>query len=70
MFPPQELKIQPSLNSSLIPTHLSGESAEAPAAGSPDKQVGQQKLLFVFTFKLSKLAYRQDEAMAQPSGSS
>jgi glycogen synthase kinase 3 beta len=48
-FTEQELKIQPSLNSSLIPTHLSGESAEAPAAGSPDKQ---------------------DEAMAQPSGSS
>jgi hypothetical protein len=38
----QELKIQPTLNSQLVPPHLQGaEPAEAPAAPTPeaDKQV-------------------------------
>jgi len=37
-FTEQELKIQPNLNSSLIPVHLAGEAAEGATAGSPDKQ--------------------------------
>lgn len=53
-FTEQELKIQPSLNSQLVPAHLQGASesaAETPAAAAPE-------------------ADKQDEAMAQPSGSS
>merc|ERR1711974_409503 len=53
-FTEQELKIQPSLNSQLVPAHLQGASesaAETPAAPAPE-------------------ADKQDEAMAQPSGSS
>jgi len=53
-FTEQELKIQPSLNSQLVPAHLQGateSAAETPAAPAPE-------------------ADKQDEAMAQPSGSS
>jgi len=53
-FTEQELKIQPSLNSQLVPAHLQGASesaTETPAAPAPE-------------------ADKQDEAMAQPSGSS
>jgi len=58
-FTEQELKIQPSLNSQLLPAHLSGaaEAGEAGAAGVASSQQGAD-------------IEKQDEAMTQPSTSS
>jgi len=59
-FTEQELKIQPSLNSQLLPAHLSAaaEAGEAGAAGAGAGQPGAADL------------EKQDEAMTQPSTSS
>jgi len=57
-FTEQELRIQPSLNSQLIPPHMGGEAGEAAAAGVA---AGQQA---------AAETDKQDEAMAQPSTSS
>jgi len=59
-FTEQELKIQPSLNSQLLPAHLSAaaEAGEAGAAGAGAGQPGAADI------------EKQDEAMTQPSTSS
>lgn len=59
-FTEQELKIQPSLNSQLLPAHLSGaaEVGEAGASGVSASQQGAAD------------SEKQDEAMTQPSTSS
>jgi len=59
-FTEQELKIQPSLNSQLLPAHLSGaaEAGEAGASGVAASQQGAAD------------SEKQDEAMTQPSTSS
>lgn len=59
-FTEQELKIQPSLNSQLLPAHLSAaaEAGEAGAAGAGAGQPGAGDI------------EKQDEAMTQPSTSS
>jgi len=57
-FTEQELKIQPSLNSQLIPPQLSGEVGEGGAGAAVGGQRANQE------------ADKQDEAMSQPSGSS
>jgi len=59
-FTEQELKIQPSLNSQLLPAHLSGaaEAGEAGASGVAASQQGASDI------------EKQDEAMTQPSTSS
>jgi len=54
-FTEQELKIQPSLNSQLVPGHLQGaEGGQGEGQAAPPPQEGD----------------KQDEAMSQPSGSS
>lgn len=59
-FTEQELKIQPSLNSQLLPAHLSG-AAEAGEAGAGGVAASQQGAADI---------EKQDEAMTQPSTSS
>jgi len=59
-FTEQELKIQPSLNSQLLPAHLSG-AAEAGEAGASGVSASQQG---------AADSEKQDEAMTQPSTSS
>lgn len=55
-FTEQELQIQPSLNSQLIPPHLGGGEASEAAAGAAGAAAAEPD--------------KQDEAMAQPSASS
>merc|ERR1712179_765668 len=57
-FTEQELKIQPSLNSQLVPPQLGGEGGEGGAGLAAGGQGATQE------------ADKQDEAMSQPSGSS
>lgn len=59
-FTEQELKIQPSLNSQLLPAHLSA-AAEAGEAGASGAGAGQPGAADI---------EKQDEAMTQPSTSS
>jgi len=63
-FTEQELKIQPSLNSGLIPVHLAAEIGLGLGAGAAGQQPDSQQVTS------STEAEKQDEAMAQPSGSS
>ena len=82
-FTEQELKIQPSLNSQLLPAHLSAaaEAGEAGASGAGAGQPGAGDIEKQVTVETSEDIIRgcdmhsdyflfQDEAMTQPSTSS